>query len=132
MQLSFVETMSGTVLDARGGEHPISFAVCAVDLGGGHFTLKGVVTAPPWATQEVNCEGTLTIALRPAAITYHLTFAAGGETSSGANTGSGIETQAGPEVFRGAEIPATAIGAGAVRTATAVAGTIGACPRATS
>ena len=80
MQISFVETMSGTVRDERGVTHPISFSVCAVGVRGGHFTLKGVITAPPWAAREVSCEGTLVISLRPRAITYHLTFDAAAQT----------------------------------------------------
>lgn len=75
MQLSFVETMSGTVRGEDGVSHPISFDVSAAGRGGGHFELRGVVSAPPWAP-SATVEGTLTISPLKPAITYHLHFTA--------------------------------------------------------
>jgi hypothetical protein len=73
MTLSFVETMRGTLRDAAGAEHPVSFEVTASSRGRGRFDLRGVISAPPFAPEAV-AEGTLTIAPFLRAITYRLRF----------------------------------------------------------
>lgn len=75
MAISFVETMSGAVRDEEGKEHPISFDVSASGRGAGHFELKGIINAPPWAP-ETSVEGTLTMSVLRPSIAYHLDFTA--------------------------------------------------------
>jgi len=75
VQLSFVETMTGTLRDGAGREHPVSFDVSARGRGVGHFDLLGVLSAPPWAA-ETSAEGTLTISLLRGSIAYRLWFTA--------------------------------------------------------
>lgn len=73
MHLSFVETMGGTVKDARSAAFPLSFEVNARGGEAGRFTLRGIVKAPPWAP-ETAAQGTLVIAPRARTITYVLRF----------------------------------------------------------
>lgn len=72
---AFVETMRGELTDAVGVVHPVTFEVHAVGTGGGHHTLSGVVSLPPW-THESSAEGTLVLSLRPRAIAYEIDFVA--------------------------------------------------------
>jgi hypothetical protein len=71
MKLSFEETMSGTLRDTNGAEHPISFTVQSEGEGRGFYTLTGTMKAPPWA-ESARCTGSFH--LSPFAIRYHLKF----------------------------------------------------------
>ena len=71
MNVQFVETMRGTVVEPNGQQHPIEFTVNASRLGRGRFALKGVAKAAPFLP-EGEVTGTLTMALLPPAIAYHL------------------------------------------------------------
>jgi hypothetical protein len=71
MQISFVETMRGTLTDEGGGTHPIAFELKAIRIEGGRFDLSGVIFLPPFA-REAAAQGTL--AISPFAITYRLSF----------------------------------------------------------
>lgn len=74
MNLSFVETMRGTLTDPHGGEHRVDFQIRTRSTGKpGHFTFEGVVHAGPWCA-EGPCEGTLVISLLPASIAYVVRF----------------------------------------------------------
>ncbi|MBI5510627.1 MAG: hypothetical protein HY903_17860 [Deltaproteobacteria bacterium] len=75
MPLSFVESMSGTVIDAAGAERRISFTVSARGRGGGHFALSGIVAAPPWAP-AAPIDGTLQVAIAPPSIAYRFELVA--------------------------------------------------------
>lgn len=73
MNLSFVETMRGTLNDGT----RVDFQIRTKSSGKpGHFTFEGVVHAGKWCA-EGPCEGTLIISLRPASIAYIVRFADG-------------------------------------------------------
>ncbi len=79
MQLSFVETMGGTVRDGQGVQRALSFEVSARGGAGGRFALRGLASAPPWAGR-VPAHGTLTIDPLARTVTYALRLdAPGGE-----------------------------------------------------
>lgn len=70
MNLSFVETMRGTLNDGT----RVDFQIRTKSAGKpGHFTFEGVVHAGKWCA-EGPCEGTLIISLRPASIAYVVRF----------------------------------------------------------
>jgi hypothetical protein len=76
MNLSFVETMRGTLRDPQGRESHVDFQLRTLSTGRpGHFAVDGVVHCGPWQA-EGPCEGTLTITVRPAAIAYTVRFSA--------------------------------------------------------
>ena len=75
MPLTFVETMRGTLQDAQGADHPVSFTVTAIAEGSGYFRLAGVATATPWATDAA---ATGVLVLSPRFLRYRLRFAAPG------------------------------------------------------
>lgn len=76
MRISFVETMSGTLTDEEGTERPVAFDVSAVSRGpAGHFELRGLMRAPPWAP-ETETSGTLVISPLKPALVYQLRFTA--------------------------------------------------------
>lgn len=72
MILSFVETMRGW-LSTRDGERPVSFEVRAAGQGGGHFELRGLISAPPFAVDRP-VHGSLVIAPLKRSIAYALEF----------------------------------------------------------
>ncbi len=72
MKISFVETMRGTLKDADGVDHPVEFRVNASG-GGGDFTLRGLITLPPWV-EGAEASGTLTMSIAPPRLAYRLTF----------------------------------------------------------
>ncbi len=74
MQLSFVETMEGTVRDRAGVRTPLRFEVSAHGGAGGRFALRGLAWALPWGA-EVPAHGTLAIDARARTITYALRLA---------------------------------------------------------
>lgn len=79
MQLSFEETMRGTLRDATGQDHPAAFEVSARGEGKGFFRLEGLVRAAPWAG-EAKATGSLHISPRLEFLRYRVRFAgAGGE-----------------------------------------------------
>jgi hypothetical protein len=71
MNLSFVETMRGTMRDERGLEFAVSFELRAIHERGGRFEARGLIEAPPLA-REAPARGTLDLGLR--ALVYHLVF----------------------------------------------------------
>jgi hypothetical protein len=74
--ISFVETMSGSVVDPAGAEHTITFTVAASQERRGHFLLRGLVSSPPWL-DEREATGTLVMSAVPPAIVYHLELGEG-------------------------------------------------------
>lgn len=72
--MKFVETMRGWVRGADGVEHPIAFDVRAsATERPGHFSLEGIVSAPPFAPEAL-ATGTLVMSALPPSIAYHLRF----------------------------------------------------------
>jgi hypothetical protein len=71
MPLSFVETMRGWMRDERGLDFPISFELAALRVERGRFEVRGLIAAPPLAT-EAPGRGTLEIGV--GSIAYHLEF----------------------------------------------------------
>jgi hypothetical protein len=70
MNLSFVETMRGTLND----RHPVDFQIRTTSTGKpGAFTVEGVVHCAPWVS-EGPCEGTLIVSVLPASIAYDVRF----------------------------------------------------------
>lgn len=83
MPLTFSETMQGTLHDASGGEHDVSFTVTAIAEGGGYFRLHGVASASPWAGArgEGKSDGapaTGVLVLSPRFLRYRVRFAGPG------------------------------------------------------
>ena len=77
MAVSFVETMQGTLRDEGGRETPIAFTVeVTQEAEPGRHRATGVITAPPWTTDECECRGTVTIAGGLRAIRYAIHFVA--------------------------------------------------------
>lgn len=74
-ELSFSETMAGTLIGDDGLAHALSFTVQALDEGRGYFRLVGNATAEPWARQAP-AEGVLV--LRPRSLRYRVAFAGPG------------------------------------------------------
>ncbi len=75
MDLSFVETMRGTLAPPDGRPRPADFQIRTRSEGGGRFRFEGVVHAPPWV-DEAPCTGTLIMGLAPPSITYEVHFEA--------------------------------------------------------
>lgn len=73
MTLSFIETMSGALVDNEGRRHAVDFQVRATQIGRGRFALDGIAHAGAFVS-EAPCTGTLTLSLSPAAIAYDVRF----------------------------------------------------------
>lgn len=73
MPIAFVETMRGTVRDAKGVERAVDFHVRAAGGSAGHFELSGVVHAAPWVDETV-ASGTLDLSVLPPSIAYDVRF----------------------------------------------------------
>ncbi len=76
MDISFVETMRGSLKDAQGVEHPIEFHIRSDGDTTGRCRVHGLITVPPWA-EGGEVDGTLTISAVPASISYRLRFGEG-------------------------------------------------------
>lgn len=83
IEVSFVETMRGTLTGQDGQEHPVVFDVATHApallpfLREGHTDVRGVVRAPPWV-DEAEVRGTMVVAPLRGHISYRLTFAGPG------------------------------------------------------
>lgn len=73
MNLSFIETMAGTLTDNDGRSHRVDFEVRATERSSGRFALDGVAHAGSFVS-EAPCTGTLEITLVPASIAYDVRF----------------------------------------------------------
>jgi hypothetical protein len=76
MPLSFVETMRGWMRGDGMPDFPVSFELAAINVRRGHFEVRGLVAAPPFAA-ETPARGTLKMGL--GSIAYHLEFARDGK-----------------------------------------------------
>ncbi len=72
----FVETMRGELTDPDGHARKVAFTVEAIEEAAGRHRVSGVVSAPPWTHEEVECTGIIAIASGLRSIHYEIHFVA--------------------------------------------------------